>query len=123
MSYSRFSNADVYVFMSVEGHLECCGCWLNEHSVHCDSTQEMVDHLAEHRAAGHDVPDGIEADLWEDDRGNWVDYERCAADGCDLRTTCGSPTSDGGYVRACSIAHAQTLGGFADWPHFTGGAS
>lgn len=116
MSYARFSYADVYVFMSSSGHLECCGCILGDYSVTCDSTQEMVDHLAEHRAAGHDVPDGIEAALWADDRENWVDYDRCDVDGCDERCTCGSPTADGGYVSACSVKHAQTLGGFANWP-------
>lgn len=115
MAYSRFSYADVYVFMSTSGYLDCCGCILGGPSAF-DSTQAMVDHLAEHRAAGHDVPDGIEAELWEDDRDNWVDYRRCDVAGCDKRCTCGSPTLDGGYVSACSVAHAQTLGGFADWP-------
>lgn len=119
MAYARFSYADVYVFMSTSGHLECCGCKLGDEWAF-DSTQAMVDHLAEHRAAGHNVPDGIEADLWADDRENWVDYARCDVDGCDERVTCGSP-SPGGYVSACSVAHARTLGGFADWPQ-SGGA-
>jgi hypothetical protein len=114
MSYARFSNADVYVFMSTSGHLECCGCWLGD-QWEFHSTQEMVDHLAAHRAAGHDVPEGIEDELWADDRENWIDYRRCDVEGCEERTTCGSP-SPNGYVSACSIAHAQTLGGFADWP-------
>lgn len=114
MAYARFSNADVYVFMSVNGHLECCGCSLGD-EWSFGSTQAMVDHIAEHRAAGHDVPADLEADLWADDRDNWVDYPRCDLDGCDERTTCGSPAPNG-YVRACSIEHAQRLGGFADWP-------
>lgn len=63
MAYARFSYADVYVFMNVSGHLECCGCLLSDQWKY-DSTQAMVDHLAEHRSAGHDVPDGIEAELW-----------------------------------------------------------
>ena len=67
MSYARFSYADVYVFMSTSGHLECCGCILGDQWAY-DSTQAMVDHLAEHRAAGHDVPDGIEQQLRQDDR-------------------------------------------------------
>lgn len=115
MAYSRFSYCDVYVYMSVRGHLECCGCILGDQWVF-DSTQAMVDHLAEHRAAGHDVPDGIEDELRADDRANWVDYDRCDVEGCDLRTTCGSPAEGGGYVSACSVAHAQTLGGFKNWP-------
>ena len=115
MAYARFSHADVYVFMSTSGHLECCGCRLSD-EWGFDSTQAMVDHLATHRAAGHNVPDGIEDDLWEDDRDNWVDYPRCDVTGCDERTECGSRTPSGGYVRCCSIEHAQSLGGFADWP-------
>lgn len=117
MSYSRFSHADVYVFMSSAGHLECCGCKLGD-QWEFGSTQAMVDHLAEHRAAGHDVPTGIEAELWEDDRENWVDYRRCDLDGCDERARCGSPAADG-YVSACSIGHAQQLGAFLDRPAST----
>ena len=115
MAYSRFSYADVYVFMSVEGHLECCGCILGD-QWGFDSTQAMVDHLAEHRAAGHDVPD-IEAELWADDRDNWVDYPRCDVEGCEERATCGSPAPNG-YVSCCSVKHARTLGGFANFPSF-----
>ena len=93
MSYARFSHSDVYVFMCVSGKLECCGCilqtreWVDdptwpifggylkavepiiEHRF--DTTQGMVDHLALHRAAGHDVPDGIEDALRADDAGNF----------------------------------------------------
>lgn len=70
MSYARFSYANVYVFASTSGFLECCGCWLGDQWDY-GSTQEMVDHLAEHRAAGHDVPEGIEAELWADDAENF----------------------------------------------------
>ena len=69
MSYSRFGYADVYVFMSVGGHLECCGCILGDEWAF-DSTQAMVDHLSIHRDAGHHVPD-IEPDLWRDDAQNF----------------------------------------------------
>jgi len=119
VSYARFSNADVYVFMSTSGHLECCGCHLGDQWAF-DSTAAMVEHLAEHRAAGHDVPDGIEAELWADDQENWVDYDRCDVEGCDKRVTCGSP-SPSGYVSCCSVSHAQTLGGFDNLPRFENG--
>ena len=94
MSYSRFSFADVYVFMCVSGSLECCGCTLQEREWvddpswpflkgylkpvgeivenRFDTTRGMVDHLALHRAAGHDVPDGIEDSLWRDDAENFA---------------------------------------------------
>lgn len=70
MAYSRFSYADVYVFMSVYGSLECCGCWLGP-GWNFGSTQAMIDHLAEHRAAGHSVPEGIEDALRDDDAENF----------------------------------------------------
>lgn len=70
MSYSRFSFADVYVYMDVNGSLACCGCWLGD-DWYFDSTKAMIAHLAEHRAAGHDVPDGIEDSLREDDAENF----------------------------------------------------
>lgn len=118
MAYARFSYADVYVFMNVGGYLDCCGCILGGPSRH-DTTAGMVEHLANHRAAGHDVPDGIEDELRADDSDNFVDYERCAVDGCDKRVTCGSP-APGGYVSCCSVEHAQSLGGFLDFPTMNG---
>lgn len=70
MAYSRFSNADVYVGMDVHGQLACWGCWLGE-VWYFDSTQEMVDHLREHREAGHKVPEDLEELLWADDKHNF----------------------------------------------------
>lgn len=110
MSYSRFGYADVYVFMNVGGYLSCCGCWLSDREDYY-STADMIAHLAEHRAAGHDVPDGIEDELLADDHANFVDYRRCDVDGCDERVTCGSNTSSG-YVQVCSLEHGRSLGGF-----------
>lgn len=74
MSYCRFLEGDVYVFMSVGGHLQCCACILDIedwHSFEAKSTQEMVDHLKEHRGAGHHVPERVYADLWADDKENF----------------------------------------------------
>lgn len=70
MAYSRFSYADLYVFMNISGYLECCGCWLGK-QWDFGSTQEMVDHIAEHRAAGHAVPDSLEDSLRADDESNF----------------------------------------------------
>lgn len=74
MAYCRWGeDSDLYVFMHVNGVLECCGCFLdkeNRMSFTAHSTQEMVDHLAEHRTAGHKVRD-IEARLWEEDEENF----------------------------------------------------
>ena len=57
MSYARFSEGDVYVFLSVGGHLECCGCILNPRTVTLDTTQKMLEHLEGHRHAGHLIPE------------------------------------------------------------------
>lgn len=70
MSYARFSHADVYVYMDVNGSLACCDCSIGD-QWYFDSTDEMVVHLAEHRAAGDYVPDGIEESLREDDAENF----------------------------------------------------
>jgi hypothetical protein len=93
MSYCRFSHADVYVYMDVGGYLNCCGCILQEREWVDDptrpifkgylkavgpevqskfhDTQGMVDHLALHVAAGHDVPDDVIPALWDDDAENF----------------------------------------------------
>lgn len=78
MSYARFSEGDVYVFVSSEG-IECCGCWLQQREWVDDESRPwtkgyyreigdkvqqvypdnagMIAHLETHIAAGHDVPD------------------------------------------------------------------
>src|SRR5690242_12437057 len=99
--------------MSTSGHLECCGCRLGDQWTF-GSTEEMIDHLAEHRKAGHRMPDDIEEALREDDYDDFVAPPRCQVVDCDKTITCGSP-SPNGYVQACSIEHGQELGGFADW--------
>ena len=95
MSYSRFSEGDVYVFLSNSGYLECCGCilqkseWVEDPNsilkgylkpvpplvVHeFEDTQSLLDHLDIHIDQGHDVPvDCIKAlkeDAEENDR--WI---------------------------------------------------
>lgn len=93
MSYARFSEGDVYVIYSIDGTLDCVGCSLQERvwvddpdmpifkgyerptepiiQTHFDSTQGMVDHLAQHRAAGHSVPEYLEEELWADEVENF----------------------------------------------------
>lgn len=69
MSYCRFSNknwelygikipkSDVYVFESVYGGIECCGCRLTEgRSPTYDKYSDMIHHLQKHMEAGHAVP-------------------------------------------------------------------
>jgi hypothetical protein len=75
MSYSRFLEADVYVFMTPNNYLYCCACWLDERmeqSGFCAfKTQDMVDHLKVHEEAGHRVPSDIYDKLWKDDLENF----------------------------------------------------
>lgn len=74
MSYCRFLEGDVYVFMSVSGWLECCACLLDAeemHSLQFYSTQDMLEHLDAHRAANHHVPDHVYEDLKADDEANF----------------------------------------------------
>lgn len=63
--------------MHVGGHLECCACFLGERepwgSFQADSTQKMVDHLEEHKVAGHYIPEHVVGDLWADDEENFGD--------------------------------------------------
>lgn len=70
MSYCRFLPYDAYIYMDFNGTLTCCGCALDDNWQY-ESTQEMVDHIAEHRVAGHHLPDDIEQRLWEDDEENF----------------------------------------------------
>ena len=86
MSYCRFLEADAYIFLSSSG-LECCGCIMapkekyptpyvdmfgitwEERSLPVgpfDTAREMLDHIAEHRAKGHDIPDYVDERLKED---------------------------------------------------------
>lgn len=58
MSYCRFGEADVYIYASVNGGIECCGCSLGEGTAFFNSPTEegMLEHIAAHRAAGDHVP-------------------------------------------------------------------
>jgi hypothetical protein len=78
MSYARFGwdGSDVYVFLSVSGHLECCACKLGD-AWDFPSTDAMIAHLEAHRGVGHCVPqdtidellaDKAENDEWIQDR-------------------------------------------------------
>lgn len=77
MSYSRFSHADVYIYMSHKG-LVCCACrivpekggnpWDNYVT---NNTDSMVKHISEHRLAGHYVPEDVDRCLLKDDELNF----------------------------------------------------
>lgn len=57
MSFARFSEtSDVYVFSTVTGGVECCGCALVPNSPAFYSFEALAEHLREHEAAGHTIP-------------------------------------------------------------------
>lgn len=100
MSYARFGwdGSDVYVFLNVAGYFSCCGCQLiereyveskdyilgfylkpiNEEEASKPesfySTKEIIDHLEEHKKAGHYVPDSCIERILEEEEENdkWI---------------------------------------------------
>lgn len=63
MSFARWGwlGSDVYVFFNVDHKYECCGCSIHAHknelhSFLCDTIDEMIIHLHEHRKRGDTVP-------------------------------------------------------------------
>ena len=76
MSYCRFLEADVYVFMHVDGFLQCCACSITDDDDHWGSfnafsTAEMINHLNKHKELGHDVPDRVFENIERDDEENF----------------------------------------------------
>lgn len=76
MSWSRFSpESDVYTFPTIRNGvavLECCACSLMPYrtpealfpgSFTTPSVDDFLTHLRHHRETGHDVPDGLEAEV------------------------------------------------------------
>lgn len=81
MSYCRFaSDSDAYIFFNSGGFFECQLCLLlprdadfrNTGFLHGFGTfmsqcpEKMIEHVKEHRAAGHKIPDGVEEALAKD---------------------------------------------------------
>lgn len=66
VSFSRFSNSDVYIFEHANGFIECCGCILTEPTpdeivgfAKLATPREAIKHLEEHQAYGDDVGSAI----------------------------------------------------------------
>lgn len=69
MSYARFGcdDSDVYVYADVRGGITCCGCAINDGDiVNVKTSGYMIEHLNNHRAAGHLVPDFTYEEIIED---------------------------------------------------------
>ena len=96
MSYARFIDNDVYVYLDCGGYLTCCGCnmqereWVDEPNgivggyfksvgeripSQFYTTAEMIEHLDAHRAKGDHIEnycyDGLRAEAEENDK--WIE--------------------------------------------------
>jgi len=90
MSYCRFGweGSDVYIYASVGGWIECCACslqptrkseflgFINE-SFKAYDTQQMIDHIKQHREKGERVPDYVEEELMNDHEENMKYIQEC----------------------------------------------
>jgi hypothetical protein len=66
MSYCRFGEADVYIYASVSGGIECSMCSISpedQFSFNSPTEEGMLEHIAAHRAAGHFVPKDVDDQL------------------------------------------------------------
>ena len=75
MAYSRFIESDIYIYPHIGGHIECAACILNKeenpHHLFPKSEQiyndeQLLAHIAEHRASGHDIPIDLEQEILSD---------------------------------------------------------
>lgn len=75
MSYARFIESDVYVFMlNGTNKLACMACSfgdIDSVAFLANSTQEMLDHLELHKKAGDRLPEDIFDNLKADDPKNY----------------------------------------------------
>lgn len=66
MAYSRFFDSDIYIYPSVLGDICCSACLIYNKSINIEDDTVLVNHIKEHRDAGHDVPDGLEEEILSD---------------------------------------------------------
>ena len=75
MAYSRFYDSDIYIYPHIQGHIECCACFLNEpkdeYSLFASSVQirnddQLRKHLSLHVQAGHKMPEGLYEEIVAD---------------------------------------------------------
>lgn len=64
--------SDVCVYYSYDGYLICADCALtNEKYAEFSTTEDICAHLESHEDKGHNIPEGLARELWEDDRQNF----------------------------------------------------
>lgn len=65
MSYCRFGVADIYLYDDISYGLLCCNCSLEPDRSFATGKDfdAMLAHIADHRAAGHDIPTWVDEEL------------------------------------------------------------
>ena len=74
MAYARFYDSDIYIYPSVEGHIECAGCFLNIspdedtifYSTKIYDDETLLMHILQHTISGHKMPDNLAQDILAD---------------------------------------------------------
>ena len=59
MSYCRFSDADIYLYRTVDGEFVCQLCRLVTHDIEMHTIEEAIEHVKKHLASGDYVPDYV----------------------------------------------------------------
>lgn len=67
MAYVRWSeNSDVYIYHDVSDVIVCCACKLESGIDSFGKRSKVIDHIEEHRRAGHLVPEYVDEILREE---------------------------------------------------------
>jgi len=86
VSYCRFLEADAYIYDDISYGILCCMCWMMPDASNFVAGYDydmMINHIAEHRAAGDYVPTRVDEELIKerDCDHSFVEHEQ-------LRSTC-----------------------------------
>lgn len=63
MSYCRFTEADAYIFESINGYFECCLCSIAPDTIAStivNTREELLFHVYEHRELGDYIPESVD---------------------------------------------------------------
>lgn len=66
MSYCRFLEADAYIYDDISYGILCCMCWMMPDANNFVAGYDydmMLNHIAEHRAAGDYIPTRVDEEL------------------------------------------------------------
>jgi hypothetical protein len=78
MNYCRLSEGEVYLYPHVDGYICCSGCRLQEDSftsVKLYTHEEAIEHVKEHKQAGHTFPCARVLNRLKKERGSEEDQQ------------------------------------------------